>query len=916
MAASGNNGVLYALIGALGVAVVGGAYYIFGGNLHAPETKVAVGPVAIPAPAAPSPSTQPLPPATDLESNALVASIDRSITAGDFANADRLLADANRRYSGNVAWLPLQQSLAKARADREAQLRQAEARRLIAEARRFAQVGDFSDAEAMLQEATQQAPGFPEIALARNDIASLRAERGDRFRERYQYEAAVDQAFTAARLWEAERLLAEYAQRFGADDQYRTRNERLAQMRNAATWQARVIQARTHIATARQAMDRGDFAEAERQLAVADSSAPGFPEINTARADLSRRRIAAEKQQDEIALILRAIDLAFQARQYDDADRAIDDGRRRFSAYAGWADLQRRAADVRQGNDRRAEEVRAKNERALALAVAARRSAAQGDFSTADRSLTEASGLAPNLPEIAIAHAELERAKADRARQEAEARAVAASADAALARKQYADAERLIGDGTKRYPGFAGWAGLSRKLADERRLTPAQTGNAPMPAAPQPTQTPPAAAPNAATAPPAAAMPNSVTAPPINPRMAELVAAAREAIKRSDFAATERLLAEANGLSPNMPEIAAARAELEHAKADRARQEATERARQEAEARTLAASANAAIARKQYADAERLIGDGTKRYPTFPGWADLSRKLTDERRTAPVQTGNAPPPQVPQQAPQPPQQAQIPPASAPPPVPTPNTAVAPAANPRLAELVAVARDALKRSDLAVAEKAVADAEKLDPTAATVTALHDELESAKADRARQEAEARAVAASVEAALARMQFGEAERLIGEGSKRYPTFAGWSDLSRKLVLQRHVAELVSAGRNAIKRSDFAAAEKSVAEAEKLDAKAAAVIEVRAELKTAAATPVRATVLPSSPRTVELVAVAREAIKRSDIAAAEKSVAEAEKLDAKATIVIEIRAELKAIEDKVRDNDKVRPQQRGNRN
>ncbi len=907
MAASGNNGILYAIIGALGVAVVGGTYYIFGSNIHPPEAKVAVAPVATPAPLAPAASPQP--PSTDSERNALAASIDRTITTGDFANADRLLADANQRYSGNATWPPLQQRLAKARADREVQLRQAEARRLIAEARRFAQVDDFSDAESMLQAAATQAPGLPEIAQARNDIAFLRTERGDRYRERYQYEAAVDQALATDRFWEAERLLADYAQRFGADNEYRARNERLTQMRNAATWQARVNQARAHIAAARQAMDRGDFADAERRLAVADSSAPGFPETNTARADLSRRRIAAEKQQDEIALILRAIDLAFQARHYDDADRAIDDGRRRFATYAGWVDLQRRAADVRQGNDRQAEELRAKNERALALAVTARRSAAQGDFATADRSLTEASGLAPTLPEIAIARAELERAKADRARLDAEARAVAASADAALVRKQYADAERLIGNGTKRYPGFAGWAELSRKLADERRLTPAQTGNVPMPAAPQSTQMPPAAAPNTATAaPPAAAMPNSVTARPINPRMTELVAAAREAIKRSDFQAAERSLTEANGLSPNMPEIVAARVELERAKA--------ERARQEAEARALAASADAAIARKQYVDAERLIGDGAKRYPGFAGWADLSRKLADERRTAPVQTGNAPPAQVPQQTPQLPPQAQIPPASARPSAPTPNTPVAPAANPRVAELVAVARDALKRSDLAVAEKAAADAEKLDPTAAAVAAFRVELESAKADRARQEAEARAVAASVDTALARMQFGEAERLIGDGSKRYPTFAGWSDLSRKLVLQRHVAELVSAGRDAIKRSDFAAAEKSVAEAEKLDAKAAAVIEVRAELKTAATTPARAIVLPSSSRTVELMAVAREAIKGADFSAAEKAIAEAEKLDSKATIVIEVRAELKAIEDKVRDNDKVRPQQRGNRN
>ena len=179
-------------------------------------------------------------------------------------------------------------------------------------------------------DADKQVPGFAETAQARAEIASLRTERGQRYRERYQYAAAIDQAFASEQLWEAERLLADYAQRFNQDDEYRARSDRLAQMRAAGPYQARVNEARAHIATARQAMDRNDFVEAERQLALADRSAPGFPEIGQARADLSRRRIAAEKQQDDLRLILGVIDAAFQRRQFDDADRAIEDGRRRY----------------------------------------------------------------------------------------------------------------------------------------------------------------------------------------------------------------------------------------------------------------------------------------------------------------------------------------------------------------------------------------------------------------------------------------------------------------------------------------------------------------------------------------------------------------------------------------------------------
>jgi hypothetical protein len=161
-------------------------------------------------------------------------------------------------------------------------------------------------------------------------------------------------------------------------------------------------------------------------------------------------------------------DQAFQRKQYDDADRAIEDGRRRYGSYAGWADLQNRSASARRGDDRQANELRAQNARALELVAAARRSMTQGDFAAADKALADAQASSANMPEVAIARAELERAKADRARIDAEIRAVAASVDAALARKQYADAERLITDGTKRYPSYAGWADLSRRLADAR----------------------------------------------------------------------------------------------------------------------------------------------------------------------------------------------------------------------------------------------------------------------------------------------------------------------------------------------------------------------------------------------------------------------------------------------------------------
>jgi hypothetical protein len=359
-------------------------------------------------------------------------------------------------------------------------------------------------------------------------------------------------------------------------------------MRAAGPYQARINEARAHIATARQAMERNDFVEAERQLAIADRAAPGFPEIGQARADLSRRRIAVERQQDDLRLILAMIDQAFQRKQYDDAERAIEEGRRRYGSYAGWADLQNRSASARRGDDRQANELRIQNARALELVAAARRSMTQGDFAAADKALNDAHALSANMPEVAIARAELERAKADRARTDAEIRAIAASVDAALARKQYADAERLIADGKKRYPTYAGWGDLSRRLADARRATPTQTGNAPMPqtppaqTAPPPAQQaapapPPPAAPataatpppaqQAAPAPPAPAGPGTAAAPPParNPQLARLIAAARDAIQRLDFTTAERQVAQAEKIDAKAESVVEIRAELKAA---------------------------------------------------------------------------------------------------------------------------------------------------------------------------------------------------------------------------------------------------------------------------------------------------------------------------------------------------------------
>ena len=122
------NGLLYGLLGALCVVVIGGGYYIHQYNQSLPPLPQAAAP-AVPAPtAAAPPAAKPAAPATP---------------AGPSA--------------GQLA----------------------QARDAIANAQRLARRGDFSAAEAALQQADLIIPGFAETASARREIADLRTARGD-----------------------------------------------------------------------------------------------------------------------------------------------------------------------------------------------------------------------------------------------------------------------------------------------------------------------------------------------------------------------------------------------------------------------------------------------------------------------------------------------------------------------------------------------------------------------------------------------------------------------------------------------------------------------------------------------------------------------------------------------------------------
>jgi len=503
----------------------------------------------------------------ELDQAALAGAIEEALKGGNYGEAERLLAEGDARFPGQSIWAQMRQRLVKARAERDNRLKLEQARRLVAEARRYAIAGNFPAADSLLADAQRLAPGLAEIGQARAEFARLRTDREQRFRERSEYVSAIEQAFTAFRLWEAEALIAEAERRFANDPAFRNYRARLTQIRAQAEWQRRMRVAREHVTAARQAMDRGDFALAERQLDQAEDLAPGLPEIRAARADLARQRIDAEWQADEIRLIAAAIEAAMARKRWELAERLFADASRRYPRHPGWAGLQRRLEQAKRGDT--TGDQAARTTRARALVAQARRDAAAGRFAEAERDLKEAEGLAPTLPELAAARTEIARLKREADAKDKDAvRKLVADARAALAKKDLAAAERAVAEAEKRDRDAAEVKAVRAELERAKRDAGTDKDRA--------------------------------------ERVKKFVADARAALQRKDFAAAERALSEAEKLDKDAADVKAARADLDKAKRDAAGDNKAERVKK------LVADARAALQRKDLAAAERAVADAEK----------------------------------------------------------------------------------------------------------------------------------------------------------------------------------------------------------------------------------------------------------------------------------------------------------------
>jgi hypothetical protein len=163
---------------------------------------------------------------------------------------------------------------------------------LIADARRQASAGNFTEAEASLKKAEVAFPQMPEIDQARSDIERLKTPEGSFAAQVARARLAVEHNDTAtaeAALAEASRIkpdAPEIAEMHGALE---------AAKQKAAQHETRIADA---LARMRQAVARRDFAAADSALNEAERIDVQDPLVRRARGELARARGAQQHYQN------------------------------------------------------------------------------------------------------------------------------------------------------------------------------------------------------------------------------------------------------------------------------------------------------------------------------------------------------------------------------------------------------------------------------------------------------------------------------------------------------------------------------------------------------------------------------------------------------------------------------------------
>lgn len=162
-------------------------------------------------------------------------------------------------------------------------------RGFIAEARRQAAAGNFTEAEAALQKADEVIANLPETAQARSDIAVLATPQGQLATQLTQARTAIDQGDSAAAekaLAEAERLNPQAPEIAGLRQALQAAQQKETNHKNRIT---------ALLTAMREAIARHDLTAADRALNEAARIDVRDPLVEQARIELNRAHNARQR---------------------------------------------------------------------------------------------------------------------------------------------------------------------------------------------------------------------------------------------------------------------------------------------------------------------------------------------------------------------------------------------------------------------------------------------------------------------------------------------------------------------------------------------------------------------------------------------------------------------------------------------
>jgi hypothetical protein len=272
--------------------------------------------------------------------------------------------------------------------------------------------------------------------------------------------------------------------------------------------------------------------------------------------------------------------------------------------------------------------------------------------------------------------------------------------------------------------------------------------------------------------------------------------------------------------------------------------------------------------------------------------------------TAPTATPSpAPTPSAPAATPATPPPVPKPPATATPQQPAPSPAQAPsmAQLEQVRALVIDARRAIVRADFAAAERALVQAERIDPRSTDVIAARRDFRDVQERAARGDRPIDALITEARGAIARQDWTAAEQLLAQADQIDAKDRGVQAARAELANARQTGNrenrridgLVRDARAAMARQDLTEADRLLSQAEQIDPRDRVLQQARTELNDARRQGGEQAGARDG-RLDPMLAEARAAIIRRDIPAAERLVAQAERIDPRDRAVQTARAAL----------------------